>query len=299
MDAILSVRISDELKQKFNELAQNQGINNKELMEQVVKYYELNRAKEEDSNMSVDIKELQTITSRMADIYINIVERNNTKALEVKNINRNAMLDSNKEIERLQEEVRLVKEENIKIKTLEKDLFDTKSIIKELQENVKSLKTLNNMQEEKIVKLTETNEKYIEYKDEIVKIKIEQEKLTNEKLQLNSDLLNKNYEADKLITQMDELAQINKNKIEELEIKAKQDVEMQRERTTFQMEKELLKLKEDQHFKVQQLQESFNDRISNLLKEKEVAAEKFKNMVLQMDKIEEELVIIENNQNPV
>ncbi|MCJ7691166.1 MAG: hypothetical protein MUO60_17885, partial [Clostridiaceae bacterium] len=264
-----------------------------------VKYYELNRAKEEDSNMSEDIKELQTITSRMADIYINIVERNNIKALEVKNIHRNELLDNNKEIEKLKEEVRLVKEENKKIKTLEKDLFDTKPIIKELQENVKSLKTLNNMQEEKIVKLTETNEKYAKYKDEIVKIKIEQDKSINEKLQLNSDLSNKNYEVDKLITQMDELAQINKNKLEEIEIKAKQDVEMQRERTTFQMDKELLKLKEEQQFKVQQLQESFNDRITNLLKEKEVAAEKFKNMVLQMDKIEAEQVIIEKNQNPV
>ena len=98
---------------------------------------------------------------------------------------------------------------------------------------------------------------------------------------------------------MDELAQMDENKIRELEIKAKQDVEMQRERTTFQMDKELLKLKEEQQFKVQQLQESFNDRITNLLKEKEVAAEKFKNMVLQMDKIEAEQVIIEKNQNSV
>jgi len=114
MDAILSVRISDELKQKFNELAQSEGINNKELMEQVVKYYELNRAREENSNMSEDIKELQTITSRMADIYINIVERNNTKALEVKNIHRNELVEKNNQIEKLKEEITLLKEENKK-----------------------------------------------------------------------------------------------------------------------------------------------------------------------------------------
>ena len=140
MDAILSVRISDELKQKFNELAQSEGINNKELMEQVVKYYELNRAREEDSNMSEDIKELQTITSRMADIYINIVERNNIKALEVKNIHRNELIDSNKATEKLKEEVTIIKEENKKIITMEKEQLDTKRIIKELQENIKNLK---------------------------------------------------------------------------------------------------------------------------------------------------------------
>ncbi|MGH4140024.1 hypothetical protein [Clostridium sp.] len=293
MDAILSVRISDELKQKFNELAQSEGINNKELMEQVVKYYELNRAREEDSNMSEDIKELQTITSRMADIYINIVERNNIKALEVKNIHRNELIDSNKETEKLKEEVILIKEENKKIITLEKEQSDTKRIIKELQENIKNLKSFNNMQEEKIIKLTDSNEKYIKYKDEIIKLKTEQDKSTNENMQLKNDLLNKKDEADKLVKQIQESNQINKNKIEELEIKSKQDIEMQRERTTFQMDKEVLKLKEQQQFKLQELQESFNERITNLLKEKEEAAEKFKNMILEMEKKDTEAIVID------
>ncbi|MBZ9687301.1 hypothetical protein G9F72_013295 [Clostridium estertheticum] len=284
MDAILSVRISDELKQKFNELAQSEGINNKELMEQVVKYYELNRAREEDSNMSEDIKELQTITSRMADIYINIVERNNIKALEVKNIHRNELIDKNSDVQKLKEDITLLKEENKKINSLEKDLSDAKHISKELQENIKSLKTLNNMQEEKILKLTETNEKYIKYRDEIVKLKTEQGKSTNENMQLKNELANKNDKEDRLIKQIDELKIINKSKIDELEIKANQDIEMQRERTSFKMEKEILKLKEEQQLKIQELQESFNDRINKLLIEKEEVAEQFKNMILQMDK---------------
>lgn len=288
MDAILSVRISDELKQKFNELAQSEGINNKELMEQVVKYYELNRAREEDSNMSEDIKELQTITSRMADIYINIVERNNIKALELKNIHRNELIDKNKNIEKVKEEIILIKEENKKINALGKDLSDAKHINKELQENIKSLKTLNNMQEEKILKLTDTNEKYIKYKDEIVKLNIELDKSINENMQLKNELLNKNDAANRLKKQIDELDQINKDRIYELEIKAKQDIEIQRERTTFQMDKEALKLKEEHQLKIQELQEGFNERINKLLKEKEEAAEKFKNMILQMDKIKNE-----------
>ncbi|MBZ9623707.1 hypothetical protein G9F71_012705 [Clostridium sp. FP2] len=288
MDAILSVRISDELKQKFNELAQSEGINNKELMEQVVKYYELNRAREEDSNMSEDIKELQTITSRMADIYINIVERNNIKALEVKNIHRNELVDKNNDLQKLKEEITLLKEENKKINALEKDLSDAKHISKDLQESIKSLKTLNNMQEEKILKLTETNEKYIKYKDEIVKLKTEQDKSTNEYMKLTNELANKNDEEARLIKQIDELKQINKSKIDELEIKANQDIEMQRERTSFQMEKEILKLKEEQQLKIQELQESFNDRINKLLIEKEEVAEKFKNMIMQMNKNKDE-----------
>ncbi|MBW9146785.1 hypothetical protein KTC92_03480 [Clostridium sp. CM027] len=295
MDAILSVRISDELKQKFNELAQSEGINNKELMEQVVKYYELNRAREGDSTMSEDIKELQTITSRMADIYINIVERNNIKALEVKNIHRNELIDNNKENEKLKGEITLLKEDNKKISSLGKDLSDAKHITKELQENIKNLKTLNNMQEEKILSLANTNEKYIKFEDEIIELKTSLDKSLNENMQLKNELLSKKDEQDKLIKQIDQLNQINKNKIDELQIKAKQDVEMQRERTIFEMDKELLKLKEGQQIKTQELQESFNEKITNLLKEKEEAAEKFKNMILEMDKKENEANVIANN----
>ena len=40
-DAVLSVRIDEELKQKFLVLAQENGINNKELMEVMVSQFEL------------------------------------------------------------------------------------------------------------------------------------------------------------------------------------------------------------------------------------------------------------------
>ncbi|MGH4051256.1 MAG: hypothetical protein ACREVX_07865 [Clostridium sp.] len=295
MDAILSVRISDELKQKFNELAQNEGINNKELMEQVVKYYELNRAREEDSNMSEDIKELQTITSRIADIYINIVERNNVKTLEVKNVHRNELVNKNTEVQELKEEIILIKEENKKVISLGKELYDVKNAHKELQENIKSLKTFNNMQNEKIINLTQVNEMYIKYKDEIVKLKTDHTLSINENMQLKNDLLNIKDKRDKLIKEIDELDQINKNKIDELEIKSKQDIELQKERTGFEVGKEVLRLREQQQISMQELQEGFNDRINKLLREKEEATEKFKNMILEMDrkKIENEDIVIE------
>jgi hypothetical protein len=41
--------------------------------------------------------------------------------------------------------------------------------------------------------------------------------------------------------------EINKSKIEELQVKAKQDIEMQKERSSLEIDKELLKLKEQLH----------------------------------------------------
>ncbi|MBU3217540.1 hypothetical protein LL033_21895 [Clostridium estertheticum] len=296
MDAILSVRISDEVKQKFNELAQSEGINNKEFMEQVVKYYELNRAREEDSNMSSDINELQTITNRISDIYINIVERNNIKNLGVKNVHKNELIDKDKETQKLNEDIISLKEQkkedNKKLSLFEKDQVDNKHIIKELQESAKSLKTLNNMQGEKILKLSETNEKYIKYKDEILVLKTELVKLTNDNIQFKQDLSNKNEETSRLVNQVNELKEISKNKIDEIEMKAKQDIDIQKERGIFQMDKELLKLKEQQQLKIQELQETFNDRINKLLKEKEEAAEKFRNMVSEINNARTEQISI-------
>ncbi|MCB2291187.1 hypothetical protein LGK97_15765 [Clostridium sp. CS001] len=286
MDAILSVRISDELKQKFNELAQNEGINNKELMEQVVKYYELNRAREENTSMSEDIKELQTITSRMADIYINIVERNNVKALELKNTHKSELIDNNIQIEKLKEEITLLKEDNKKINSLGKELAEAKHINKELQENIKSLKTLNNMQEEKIVKLSAINEEYIKYKDEILELKIDIDKSKIENQKLYNELSIKKNDEDRLKKLIGTLEESAKNKIDELQIKAIQDIEMQKERTKLQMSNEILKLKEEQQFKIQELHENYSDRINNLLKEKEEVTEKFKNMIFEMNRKE-------------
>ena len=288
MDAILSVRISDDLKQKFNELAQSEGINNKEFMEQVVKYYELNRVREKNSNMTEDINELQAITSRMADIYINIVERNNVKTLESKNIHKNELIDKDKEGQRLKEDITLLKEEKKeeikKICLLEKHQYDSKHTIKELQENNNSLKTLNNMQGEKILKLTESNEKYIKYKDEILKLKTDIDKSVNDNIELTNNLLNKSNEVDNLIKEINDLKQINYNKIKELGVKSKENIEIQKERSIFQMDKEILKLKETQQLKIQQLQESFNDRINGLLKEKEEATVNFRNMIIEINK---------------
>ena len=294
MDAILSVRISDELKQKFNKLAQNEGINNKELMEQVVKYYELNRAREENSTMSEDIKELQTITSRMADIYINIVEKTNVKTLELKNIHRNELIDNNLQFEKLKEELTLLKEDNKKINSLGKELSEAKHINKELQENIKSLKTLNNMQEEKISKLSETNEEYIKYKEEIIKLKIDLERSRSEIQQFNNELSIKKNEEDRLKKQIGDLEESNKNKIDELQIKAIQDIEMQKERTSLQVANEILKLKEEQQLKIQELQENFSNKINNLLKEKEEASERFRNVILEIDRKESEPIVLEN-----
>ncbi len=41
-DTVLSVRIDEELKQRFIELAQETGVNNKDLMQLLVAQFELN-----------------------------------------------------------------------------------------------------------------------------------------------------------------------------------------------------------------------------------------------------------------
>ena len=150
------------------------------------------------------------------------------------------------------------------------------------------------MQEEKISKLSESNKEYIKYKEEIIKLKIELEKSRGEIKQFNNELSIKKNEEDRLKKQIGDLEESNKNKINELQIKAIQDIEMQKERTSLQVANEILKLKEEQQLKVQELQENFSNKINSLLKEKEEASERFRNVILEIDRKKSEPLIPEN-----
>ena len=87
-DTVLSVRIDEELKQKFIELAQESGINNKELMEVMVSQFEMGKVSDGSSQFNQDFEELQRITKRMNEIYLNLADRTYLRWLELENKDR-------------------------------------------------------------------------------------------------------------------------------------------------------------------------------------------------------------------
>ena len=85
MDSILSVRINEEVKEKFIKLAEEQGVNNKEFLDLIIKSYEMNKVTADVDFVRNDIEELQAIVKRVVDIYINIIDKSKLRTTELIN----------------------------------------------------------------------------------------------------------------------------------------------------------------------------------------------------------------------
>ena len=69
MDSILSVRINEDLKNKFLSLAEEAGTNNKEFMDLIIRSYEMNKTASKTEYVKDDVDELQNIIARIMSIY--------------------------------------------------------------------------------------------------------------------------------------------------------------------------------------------------------------------------------------
>ena len=117
-DAVFSVRIDEELKNRFLELAQQNGMNNKDLMQMMLTQFELGQIGTGSDQFAQDTDELQRLTKRMADIYINMVERVQLRELETKNKENQQLYEQEEEIAQLREQLSQLEEKERQIQHL-------------------------------------------------------------------------------------------------------------------------------------------------------------------------------------
>ena len=269
-DTIFSVRIDDETKSKFNIMAKEMGINNKEFMEELISLYELNNSsKNSDLDVQSDISELQNISKRIVDIYINLIERSNI--LKNKNAAELDIIIKNKnhEIEKIKKELEneKSKQEKLteKIKILEENNKDLLNKLKDEGEGNENIKSLNKMLEEK-VNLLESNildyiniEKELSTKNKNYK-DLEEER--NRLIQLTDEYKNNNEDL-KIQLEKEQKSAINK----EVSLKEdfKREIEFLKQKEDLEKNKEILHLKELNYEKISLLQKDFNDKIIELI----------------------------------
>lgn len=284
MDTTFSVRISDDLKDKFNNLAIKEGINNKEFMETIIKFYELNSIKDDSLNISEDINELQALTNRMVDIFINSVERTKVKELELNNLNKDFNSKKEAEIEELKEEVNKLKEENKKIKELKKEIEKRDEKIKSLNRDLDQLKGFNEMLEEKNKEMEEAVFEVNSIKENEVKMK---EFISN----LEKDIMNLNSN----IKEKDILLESTKDKLNALEYKYEQDIEnlksqntsisqMEKEKLNLEFQRELLNLEQEYKEKLTLRENELNGKIMTLMEKREEDGEVIRKLIMGKQK---------------
>lgn len=286
MDTTFSVRISDELKDKFNNLAIKEGINNKEFMETMIKFYELNSIKDDSLNISEDINELQALTNRMVDIFINSVERTKVKELELNNLNKEFNSKKETEIEELKEEVNKLKEENKKIKELNKEIEKRDEKIKSLNRDLDQLKGFNEMLEEKNKEMEKAVFEVNSIKENEVKMK---EFISN----LEKDIMNLNSN----IKEKDILLESTKDKLNALEDKYEKDIEnlksqntsisqMEKEKLNLEFQRELLNLEQEYKEKLTLRENELNGKIMTLMEKREEDGEVIRKLIMGKQKEE-------------
>ena len=141
-DAVLSVRLDDKAKDKFLGLAQAEGINNRELLQMMMKHYELDLAKDGALNFSREVEEMQRLTKRVGELYLGMIERVQLQDLEVKNSQAAALEHSSRENDKLVQKIAALSQE---IKQGEEKLTASEERNEALQRNLEELLVLKEL----------------------------------------------------------------------------------------------------------------------------------------------------------
>lgn len=273
MDSILSVRINEEVKEKFIKFAEEQGVNNKEFLDLIIKNYEMNKASADIDFVRNDIEELQSIVKRVIDIYINIIDKSKLRTTELIN-NFNLSISEEKEkAERF----------NTEISALKKQLEDLKSENKELKSSNKELQASLSKEKEDIKESREMNTILKEKLTDFNKYKDENEILKKDAL--NSDKLLKELQGElydiqqsfekcsnenqSLKNRIHEITKKNEVQIEELRVTYEGQFKLKENELSLRFQQEILQKEQDLRQEIWDLKSKYDEKISTLIKEKE------------------------------
>lgn len=207
-DVTFGVKVPEELKKQLEELQKNFRTG-KDFMQQLVNIYQVEKTKENIPTVAEDLKELQTLTQRINNIYLNLsyrIESINKSQEEEKT---KILKDKDSIIEDLQVKVENLKNQN---DNLNNDNSERVNLINELYEKVNqltqnndSIKALNEEYKSKIDTMAGIVEQYKGYKDtneELNKLLADSQ---TRNVELNNNVKGKDSVIEKLNTQITEL----------------------------------------------------------------------------------------------
>lgn len=266
-DAVFSVRIDEELKNRFLELAQQNGINNKDLMQMMLTQFELGQISTGSDQFTQDIDELQRLTKRMADIYINMVERVQLRELENKNKENQQLYQQEEEIARLNEQLLQLEEKERQIQQLKDQVKGLKQEVGLQKEEQRNLKDLNDLLREKN---SELEKRFVE-----VEVKIETANSALEELtKLRALIEDKEDEVRRLSSRIrvieDEKEEQKDKFLEKMnqnQVAMEQEFELLKRKQMLELQELRLLLQQEHGEKVEKLKEGYEAKVMSLVEE--------------------------------
>lgn len=273
MDSILSVRINEEVKEKFIKLAEEHGVNNKEFLDLIIKNYEINKASAEVDFVKSDIDELQAIVKRVLDIYLNMIDKSKLRTTELINSFNTSIGEEKERIEGINEEMVALKKQIDELKAENKEL---KSGNKELQsalskekEAIKECREMNVILKEKLGDFNTFKEENINLKEEIASSNEVSKELQGKIYDLQQDYDKCNSENVHLNNKITEVTATNEKQRMELKNSFEEQLKVQENHFDLKLQQELLQKEQGLREEIWILKSNYDEKITTLIKEKE------------------------------
>lgn len=282
-DAVLSVRIDEELKQKFLVLAQENGINNKELMEVMVSQFELAQIGDGSTQFNQDLEELQRITKRMNDIYINMFERTQVRELEIKNKESILRHKQEEEIAALNEKLEIIEQKDKELQGLKdklKKMSQDFGVLKEEQENIRELNQLLKDKNSQLEKVFADSQAKIEAANQVLEESVKLKALVQDQEAL---IKRQEFQLQKEIEEQQNL-KVKMEGEKRIAIQTlQQEFEFERRNHQLALSEMQLEMKKQAAIELEEVNEKARKQIEELSKEKQDLVEVLKQKNASLD----------------
>ena len=258
---VFSVKVSEELKDKIKTLIDESGMQGKDFMDEIIRVYEINAAKDIMPSAMGDVEELQAVTKRINDIFIGLIERSSNLMKDKEGALKDEIEKKNRSITLVQEKLDKTLQELECFRTENENMNSKYQNIKEevslcdarMQEqeknNMKLLESKEDLIREYKVKNDALNgviSEYQEYKDKNKELAASVDKMKVEMELIKKQIVDKERKEEKLMAEIETIR--SQNDIAVMKLK---------------MEKEgaILELREKHQSKYEDLNNEYNLKV--------------------------------------
>jgi len=272
-DVTFGVKVPEELKLQIDNLIKDSGLRTgKDFMQSLINSYVLEKTKESLPEVAEDLKELQSLTQRIDNIYLNLGYRidNITKAQQEQQQQLlgkkdSIILDLQSKIEMLSTSKDSLIEENNNIVNLNNEHIQR---VNELTEGNNNIKALNEEYKNKIDTMAGIVEEYKSYKVENETVKALLASQQSDNIELKDSLKVKDFTVNGLNKDIDKLNKDHEKAIielgksqEQLKDKHISDIEQVKDKASIIMDKALLELQKAQQSQLSLDQSKYNKEV--------------------------------------
>lgn len=220
-----SFRVNEDDIVKFREITEEQGLNQAEMFESILRTFEMARAKGQITDRAKEVETFQTTVNTLLSMFINSLAINQTSEERIRESLSLELNTKERTIKDLQDQRQVLKDQLSKVtewsKSIEIQIKEANNELTKLNKELEQKSNIVNSQQEQINTLNSIVTEYKEYKD----INIQLEENNAELTKANSELTNVNLNLKSKLENTESMREFYKNEVDNLkeEIKSLND----------------------------------------------------------------------------